>query len=110
VKDRTPGLEGGRPEKARVRPEVNAEPRRAAHPTAPYPRLPYPACHRTRCGVSLLSCWPQQDLVYRQAARTAEDEGDDLGDVFGGDLGLVVELLDALSGHPASTQPPHGHR
>ncbi len=46
----------------------------------------------------LLPCWPQQDLVDGQAARTAEDEGDDLGDVFGGDLGLVVELLDALSG------------
>jgi hypothetical protein len=43
-------------------------------------------------------CWPQQDLVDGQAARAAEDEGDDLGDVFGGDLGLVVELLDALSG------------
>jgi hypothetical protein len=45
-----------------------------------------------------LPCWPQQDLVYGQAARTAEDEGDDLGDVLDGDLGLVVELLDALSG------------
>src|SRR6478672_5453581 len=50
------------------------------------------------CGALLLSCWPQQDLVDGQAARTAEDEGDDLGDVFGGDLGLVVELLDPLSG------------
>jgi hypothetical protein len=30
--------------------------------------------------------------------RAAEDEGDDLGDVFGGDLSLVVELLDALPG------------
>src|ERR1700734_1153222 len=37
-------------------------------------------------GASLLPCWPQQDLVYGQAARTAEDEGDDLGDVLGGDL------------------------
>ena len=51
-----------------------------------------------RCGVSRLPCGPQQDLVYGQAARTAEDEGDDLGDVFGGDLGLFVELLDALPG------------
>jgi hypothetical protein len=42
--------------------------------------------------------WPQQDLVDGQAARAAEDEGDDLGDVFGGDLGLVVELLDSVSG------------
>jgi hypothetical protein len=45
-----------------------------------------------------LPCWPQQDLADGQAARTAEDEGDDLGDVFGGDLGLVVELLDPSFG------------
>src|SRR5271166_2979330 len=52
----------------------------------------------TSCGASLLPCRPQKDLVDGQAARTAEDEGDDLGDVFGGDLSLVVELLDALFG------------
>jgi Carboxymuconolactone decarboxylase family len=44
------------------------------------------------------AAWPQQDFVDGQAAWTAEDERDDLGDVFGGDLGLVVELPDALSG------------
>jgi hypothetical protein len=42
--------------------------------------------------------WPQQDLVDGQAARSAEDERDDLGDVCGGDLGLAVELLDSLFG------------
>ena len=41
-------------------------------------------------GASLLPCRPQQDLVDGQSPRTAEDERDDLGDVFGGDLGLVV--------------------
>jgi hypothetical protein len=51
----------------------------------------------TACGASLLPGWPQQDLVDGQAAWTAEDERDDLGDVCSGDLGLVVELLDALS-------------
>jgi hypothetical protein len=39
--------------------------------------------------------WPQQDLVDGQAAWTAKDERDDLGDVCRGDLGLVVELLDS---------------
>jgi hypothetical protein len=43
-----------------------------------------------------LPCWPEQDLVDGQSPRTAEDERDDLGDVFGGDLGLVVELLDSV--------------
>jgi hypothetical protein len=51
----------------------------------------------TACGASLLPGWPQQDLVDGQAAWTAEDKRDDLGDVCSGDLGLVVELLDALS-------------
>src|SRR5271163_3384112 len=50
----------------------------------------------TACGTSLLPGWPQQDLVDGQAAWTAEDERDDLSDVCSGDLGLVVELLDAL--------------
>ena len=40
----------------------------------------------------------QQDLVDGEVARAAEGEGDDLGDVVRGDLGLVVELLDALPG------------
>src|SRR5271163_534873 len=54
-----------------------------------------------QCGpasVSLLTCWPQQDLADSEVPRTAEDEGDDLGDVFRGDLSLVVQLLDALPG------------
>jgi hypothetical protein len=51
-----------------------------------------------------LPCWPQQDLVNGQATRTAEDEGDDLGDVFCGDLGLVVELLTcSLEPRPTTT-------
>jgi hypothetical protein len=41
---------------------------------------------------SLLPGWPQQDLADGQAAWTAEDERDDLGDVCSGDLGLVVEF------------------
>jgi hypothetical protein len=60
--------------------------------------VPISIVRSASCGASLLPCWPQQDLVDGQAARTTENEGDNLGDVFGGDLGLVVELLDALFG------------
>src|SRR5579863_2819444 len=48
--------------------------------------------------VIVVALLAQQDLVDGQAARTAEDERDDLGDIFGGNLGLVVELLDAWPG------------
>jgi hypothetical protein len=47
---------------------------------------------------SLLSGGPQQYFVDDQAPWPGEDEGDDLGHVVGGDLGLVVELLDAFPG------------
>jgi hypothetical protein len=50
---------------------------------------------------SLLSGGPQQYFVDDQAPWPGEDEGDDLGHVVGGDLGLVVELLDAFPGRCA---------
>jgi hypothetical protein len=40
----------------------------------------------------------EQDLVDGEVSGVDEGEGDDLGDVRGGDLGLVAELLDALAG------------
>jgi hypothetical protein len=39
-----------------------------------------------------------EDLVQRHAARPRDGEGDDLGDVVGGDRGGRVELLDSLLG------------
>jgi hypothetical protein len=48
--------------------------------------------------VSELSGGSQEDLVDGEVAGAAEGEGDDFGDVVGGDLGLVVELLDAVAG------------
>jgi hypothetical protein len=46
----------------------------------------------------LLSGGPEEDLVDGEAPGPADREGDDLGDVLGGDLDLAVELLGALAG------------
>jgi hypothetical protein len=57
------------------------------------------------CGASLLPCWPQQDLVDGQAARTAEDEGDDLGDdagVVDQDIGGAELLANAVTASPST--------
>src|SRR4051812_27072730 len=40
----------------------------------------------------------QQDFVDREVPGAADDERDDVCDVACGDLGVVVELLDALAG------------
>jgi hypothetical protein len=42
----------------------------------------------------------QQHLLDGEAPRLAEDDGDDLGGVLGGDLGVAVALLGALPGSP----------
>src|SRR4051812_6902371 len=41
---------------------------------------------------------PQQHLVDGETSWSGHDERDDLGDVLGSDLGLVIELPDAASG------------
>jgi len=47
---------------------------------------------------SLLSCGPEQHSIDDQPPWPGQNEGDDLGHVVGGDLSLVVELLDAFPG------------
>jgi hypothetical protein len=47
--------------------------------------------------VSELFCGSQQYFVDGEVSGTAEGEGDDLGDVVGGDRSAAVHLLDTLA-------------
>ena len=48
------------------------------------------------CGVSRVGLWAYEDLVNRQPTWPRYSEGNDLGDVLGGDGQLLVQTLGAL--------------